>query len=312
MISIITPVYKAEAFIDRCIQSILDQSYTDWELILVNDGSPDNSLEICRRYAEVDQRIRVFTQENQGASVARNQALDQVRGEYIAFLDSDDTLDSDTLEYAMQALQEHPECDVVQFPMRGSVGRLVKPDLAVYDYICMGASQVLEMGNHMHITWWMTNKIFRKSLFDHIRFIPGTLYEDNLVNLQAIARSRGCVCISRGRYNYYWNPDSTTHAPTAKNYTDMIAIHGLMYLEAFRETKSIEASAPFLKIFSREIYSSLRKRNRLTAVAYVGAKYMRQVPWRNIFGITSYSVKERLRMAVVKIFAHTLGRIEIQ
>lgn len=312
MISIITPVYKAEPFIDRCIQSVLSQSYVDWELILVNDGSPDNSLEICRRYAEVDQRIRVFTQENQGASVARNLALDQVRGEYIAFLDSDDTLNSDTLEYVMQALEEHEACDIVQFPMRGAVGRPTEHDVAVYDTICIGVDQVVDMGKQEHLTWWITNKIFRRHIFDDVRFIPGMLYEDNLVCLEAIVRSRGCACISKGRYNYHWNPNSVTKVPTRKNYTDMTAIHGLMYLEAFRWTNSIDATSTFLRKFCGEVYSSLRRHNRLTDVAYVGAKYIRRVPWINIWKITDCSFAEKLRMALVKIFAHTLGRIPIK
>ena len=90
MVSIIVPVYNAEKYIDECIQSVLCQTYAAWELLLVDDGSTDNSGNICDKYAREDIRIKVLHQKNQGVSVARNVALDWAKGDYIIFLDSDD------------------------------------------------------------------------------------------------------------------------------------------------------------------------------------------------------------------------------
>lgn len=98
MISIIVPVYKAEKFLHRCVDSILDQSYTDFELLLINDGSPDNSGAICDEYAAKDSRVRVFHKENGGVSSARNLGLDNAKGEWVAFVDSDDWIDPIYLE----------------------------------------------------------------------------------------------------------------------------------------------------------------------------------------------------------------------
>ena len=98
IISIIVPVYNAEKYLHRCVESILAQSFTDFELLLINDGSKDNSGEICEEYAEMDSRIRVFHKKNGGASAARNYGLDKATGKYICFIDADDWVDKDYIE----------------------------------------------------------------------------------------------------------------------------------------------------------------------------------------------------------------------
>ena len=98
LLSVIVPVYKAEKYIHKCISSILNQTFKDLELILVDDGSPDNSGVICDEYATKDSRVKVFHQENGGVCVARNTGLDNATGEYVFFVDSDDYILTDTLE----------------------------------------------------------------------------------------------------------------------------------------------------------------------------------------------------------------------
>ena len=98
-ISIIVPVYKVEQYLRRCLDSIVAQTFTDWECILIDDGSPDNSGRICDEYAEKDKRFRVFHQENVGVSAARNKGLDEARGEWIGFVDSDDWIEKEMYEY---------------------------------------------------------------------------------------------------------------------------------------------------------------------------------------------------------------------
>ena len=101
-VTVIVPIYKTEAFLTECIDSILNQSLTDWELILVNDGSPDNSDEICKIYSDKDSRIHYYYQDNTGVSVARNLGLSKASGEYLYCMDSDDTLDADFLKTSYQ------------------------------------------------------------------------------------------------------------------------------------------------------------------------------------------------------------------
>lgn len=97
MISIIIPVYNAEKYLERCIKSVLDSTYGNFEVLLINDGSSDRSLEICRYYSDRDSRIRAFTQENQGVSSARNRGIEESLGEWIVFVDSDDVIACDFL-----------------------------------------------------------------------------------------------------------------------------------------------------------------------------------------------------------------------
>ena len=96
-VSVIVPVYKAEKYLHRCVDSILSQTFTDWELLLIDDGSPDRSGEICDEYAKKDTRIRVFHKENGGVSSARNMGLDIAKGKWIVFVDSDDWCEPDYL-----------------------------------------------------------------------------------------------------------------------------------------------------------------------------------------------------------------------
>lgn len=107
VISIIVPVYKVEKYLHRCLDSIIHQTFTDWECILVDDGSPDSSGKICDEYAEKDKRFRVFHQENAGVSAARNKGLDEAKGEYVNFVDSDDWIDSKLLEKIYTCIKDY-------------------------------------------------------------------------------------------------------------------------------------------------------------------------------------------------------------
>ena len=111
-ITIIVPVYNAEGTIERCIQSVIKQQFSDFELIVIDDGSVDKSGELCDRYAENDSRIRVIHQENQGVSSARNVGILAAQGEYVTFLDSDDELEPSVLSQYFEAVNKF-QCDIV-------------------------------------------------------------------------------------------------------------------------------------------------------------------------------------------------------
>ena len=113
-VSIIVPVYKAEKYLHRCVDSILAQTFTDWELLLIDDGSPDRSGDICDEYAKKDTRIRVFHKKNGGVSSARNLGLDNVQGEYVTFVDSDDWIDVNTLNVCFSQIETY-DLDILQF-----------------------------------------------------------------------------------------------------------------------------------------------------------------------------------------------------
>ncbi len=117
LISVIVPVYHAEKFIDRCVNSVLQQTYPCWELLLVDDGSPDNSPAMCDAWKEKDDRIRVFHKANGGVSSARNVGLENIKGEWLMFIDSDDCIEPTCLEESLQYVLSNG-LDVVQFRMK--------------------------------------------------------------------------------------------------------------------------------------------------------------------------------------------------
>ena len=121
MISIIVPIYKVEEYLPRCIESILNQTYQDFELILVDDGSPDLSGDICDVYAETDPRIKVIHQENSGISDARNEGLSRAKGEYISFIDSDDWVHPEFLQQLLYTIEKY-DADIAE------CGKILTPE----------------------------------------------------------------------------------------------------------------------------------------------------------------------------------------
>ena len=114
-LSIIIPVYRAEDTLERCIGSILQQSFTSYELILVDDGSPDACPLLCDEYAGKDSRIHVIHKENGGLSDARNVGIKRAKGLYITFIDSDDAIEENSLQHLMEELYQHPEVDILEY-----------------------------------------------------------------------------------------------------------------------------------------------------------------------------------------------------
>ena len=182
MISIIVPVYNTEKYLDRCIQSILAQTYTDFELLLIDDGSTDSSGALCDKYAEQDSRIRVFHKENGGVSSARNTGLDNAEGEYIIFVDSDDYMKSQMCEILYNKLIQE-QADIVICGTEETGGGFWKPErnenyTKVSFYECFGELLQTEL---LSPPW---NKIFVKKQIKQ-RFRNDISFgEDLIFNLQ--------------------------------------------------------------------------------------------------------------------------------
>lgn len=209
-VSVIVPVYKAEAYLKRCIDSIIAQTFTNWELLLVDDGSPDRSGEICDEYAAADSRIRVFHKENGGVSSARNLGLDNMQGEFVTFVDADDWIDADTLEICMNKIMCE-KLDVLQYSWKrvtdkGQVlmQKIIKSDvLGVEDFmneanfnVCVGGS-------------FIKADIIRER---QIRFNEKLkLAEDQIFILTALSFAQRIQAIQNPFYNYFYNTDSATN-----------------------------------------------------------------------------------------------------
>lgn len=212
--SIITPVYNAEKYIGKCIESVLSQTLPDFELLLVDDGSPDNSGRICDEYAAKDTRIKVFHKENGGVSSARNCGLDNATGNYVIFLDADDWLTDNALQVCYENIITY-NLDLLQFSIQGvrddgkfsestTFTRNSTATLTPVRYLNAGQVQVCAGGS------CIKRDIVEKN---NIRFKTNIkLAEDQLFIISSILHSERVKFENITLYNYLDNPSSATHA----------------------------------------------------------------------------------------------------
>ena len=245
LVSIIVPVYQVKDYIGECVESLLRQTYTNLEILLVDDGSTDGSGAICDEYARRDNRIRVIHQENQGLSAARNTGLDRAAGEYVAFVDSDDAVLSDFIE-TLYDLADRYQADIAacayergeirdagtqiendihvanQFRDKNAVGAVDGHDHPEYDSgvteVCMTSRQMLRQWHGRYKKWetvaW--NKLYRKRIMDGsngnvaIHFPIGRRHEDVLTSHLIVANAGRIVLTTQKLYLYRAREDSIT------------------------------------------------------------------------------------------------------
>lgn len=234
-VSILVPVYKVEKYLSRCIESVLAQDFTDWELILVDDGSPDRCPEICDEYARKDERIRVVHKENGGLVSARLAGFKEARGEYLMFLDSDDWLMQEALSFLYNKIQEG--YDIVRgrnyMAFDDSSKKLEEPKLAVGEL--NGADEYFRTMINATMSPYLWGAIYKRSLFSSEifnRLIPISIGEDWMTNL-SIAKHVSRVCLlDEVVYCYYINPQSMMHQKVcSREYSDYVEQTLLSVLE---------------------------------------------------------------------------------
>ncbi|MBE6681319.1 MAG: glycosyltransferase family 2 protein [Ruminococcaceae bacterium] len=221
LISVIVPVYKAERYLDECIQSVLSQTHSDFELILVDDGSPDKSGEICDRYAKEDLRIKVIHTENGGVCRARNTGLDASGGEYYMFLDSDDMISKYALEVLFKDITENNAdvaigtVDSVDFPTELPEGN---PDFVWTE------TQALEKSiEDNSYTYSSCAKLYKRETFKDVRFEEGRkIHEDSYYVFCCFLKKPVVTARDYYIYRYRNNLDSASHASFSDKYFDIL------------------------------------------------------------------------------------------
>lgn len=210
-ISIVVPVYNVENYLDECIKSILDQSYRNFELVLIDDGSFDSSGNICDFYSEQDSRINVIHKENGGLSDARNTGIERSKGEFITFIDSDDVISKKYLEVLAGAIQKG-EGDIVQGEMTQNEFELGKSYLN--DSIEMsGVEAFKQCASWKKIKVYACAKLYKKELFQKIRFPVGRLNEDSCVFYKILCSAEKVILIPDIIYFYRNTPGSIMNRP---------------------------------------------------------------------------------------------------
>lgn len=220
MISVIIPAYNAGAWLPATVESVFAQTCPDWELILVDDGSTDNTGALCDRYAAADSRIRVLHKDNGGPSSARNCGIEAAHGEWLTFLDTDDLLHPEFLELMLRAATETDSdaagCEMMEFHTASySFGAI---DYGNAPRSVLDPVRALEMALYQtgDITSTMCSGIYAARLFDNLRFTEGILYEDLDMFYRLMPRCRRIVRVGAGMYAYRQRPGSIIHSFTLK------------------------------------------------------------------------------------------------
>ena len=232
-ISIIVPVYKVEKYLDRCVESILSQTFNNFELILVDDGSPDKCPEMCDDWAKKDKRIRVIHKSNGGLSSARNAGLDIIEGDYVCFVDSDDWVTSDMCEYFFYLAQKYSADIISTLPIRCSEAVEIKPFderielLNSKEFI----KRVLKVNTRVteHYAW---GKLYRSELWNSIRFPEGLIAEDVLSTFEVTLKANKIIRSNQNKYFYYQNSEGITGSGFTIKEFDLLKIWDLVCLEA--------------------------------------------------------------------------------
>ncbi|MDS3264683.1 ss-1,4-galactosyltransferase [Streptococcus pneumoniae] len=185
LVSIVVPVYNVEKYLKKSIESILNQTYQNIEILLVDDGSTDSSGKICESFSKVDPRIRVFHKENGGLSDARNFGIEQMKGQYVAFIDSDDYISKDYVWKLYSSIKNNDsEVSICSFLLVDEKGEKIKDELLDSGKICLTGQQILEKvltaDGYRYVVAW--NKLYRSTLFEKLKFKKGMLYEDEFLN----------------------------------------------------------------------------------------------------------------------------------
>ena len=243
-ISVIVPVYRVEKYLPACIDSILNQTFTDFELILVDDGSPDRCPEICDETAKRDARVRAIHQANQGLSAARNAGIEAAHGAWLSFVDSDDFLAPDFLETLHDAaVRAGADCALCGVQLTDEAGQKIGQPLSVADGVRTGRSILETLCRAPEITYLVAwNKLYRRDVFQTLRYPVGMQNEDTYLAAELFDTVQTVICVSKPMYFYRQRADSIMHtAVTTRNLDEMWAFeHCFAYFEA----RGLEALMP--------------------------------------------------------------------
>jgi len=300
-ISIIIPIYNVENYIANCLDSIIAQSYTDFEAICIDDGSTDNSLNILRQYEKIDSRIKVVSKKNQGVSAARNKGLELANGQYISFIDSDDEIDSHFLEAMSFVLENNNDVDLAWVDVQKGEARQKYPykfSFQTYEnifthYLSRKKPKILSS---------TVNKLYRKSLLEDIRFPEGMTVGEDLVFLyQVLYKTKKAIHIPQRLYFYRYREESAVHKKLTKQRIEDEFLSAKMLWDLFKDKQMPRSTKKKLNqyVAKRFLYNVIKlpKQKDKENFSYWVKTYMpflQKLEKEGIFQTKHLSIKNKL------------------
>ncbi len=298
MISVIIPVYGVEKYLDKCVESVINQTYPELEIILVDDGSPDNCPSMCDNWAHRDDRIKVIHKKNGGLSSARNAGLDIADGEYVFFLDSDDYISEDCLERLFRAvLSDKSDVAVCDSVKVSESCEQLKPS-AVSDSRCISQEELFscvgKRGDWLYIVSW--GKLFKAELFENIRFPEGKLNEDEFVFYRVFDKCRSVSLCKDAVYFYVQREGSIMSAYTPKR---LDAVEAFMLQSEFFCENGFTVAVGAIRCRAYDVAVNVFLNNRLSPFD----RLFRQVlsEYKSICSLDKSCTKKELAISVVRM-----------
>lgn len=256
LISIVIPVYNLSRYIGRCIDSVIRQTYRNIEIILVDDGSTDDSLMICNKYAQRDSRIRVITKENGGPASARNTGIDYAKGEYIANIDGDDILNEEYISYLYNLIvQNDVDMSICEFAAFSEIEELEKicNKKSIEKVLVMNKEEALE--TLLYQKYYITSnwcRLYKSYILKNEKFLEGNCADDVATNHRFIMRANRVAYGTKKLYYYYQRKDSIIHSWVIQRERDCERASRDMYELVKAEFPNLEAAAAS-KFFSANV-----------------------------------------------------------
>ena len=282
MISVIVPVYNVEKYLEECLDSIQNQTYSDIEVILVNDGSLDNSKDICEKYCKEDNRFKLINQANQGQSVARNHGVAASTGEFIAFVDSDDIIRQDYLEVLIRYMSE--EVDIVESQFTVHKKEFFNENYKEINVIFEGDSEEAVKAVPKHVlSVNPVTKLYRRSVVEAVPYLEGLIFEDIYSGVGMLKYIRRIIKSDYTGYYYRQHGTSTMHRTfTEKNLNVFTVSDKLVEMYSDRENllpyigsylvhvttmhyqDYIRKDNPYAKVYNQKLaeYVAITKKNQ--------------------------------------------------
>lgn len=277
LFSIVCPSYNVENFISECIESVLNQSFVDWELIIVDDGSKDNTKNVVSRFLK-DKRISLFSIPHSGQTITRNYGVDKAKGDYIVFLDSDDCLHKDTLINLFRSIQKEP-FDILSYNMKyfNSIKDIVNDNISDLSFTTYKGSDILKYYYGKNKTMSLCgNAIKRNLVVKGFESVPETLRtirfcEDFVTIFEIIKLCSSSIVFKAPFYYYRVNPDSVSHTKKPEDRTELTAAYEHVYSSYFQIEKSdkdiIETTKVFLSYLPITLVINASKHKRKVFLA---------------------------------------------
>lgn len=304
LITVIVPVFNVEKYLSRCIESIIKQTYSNLEIILVNDGSTDNSSNICDNYAKLDDRLKVIHKKNGGLSEARNFGIRVAQGEYIAFVDSDDYIEENMYELLHNEIV-NCQADIAVCGRWVENGEEKKELYTLNDKMIMSSIQALKYYfKRKIIDPSACDKLFKRELFNNVEFPIGKIHEDIFVMDNILAKCNKIIHIGLPLYHYISRNDSITKKKISKKNLDFIIAHN----EIFNRNKNCSQLEKYVESYYYEGYIIMIDKfvtNYLDKEMLIELNKCRKLIKNNIFEILlnlELSLKYKIKAIFISFF----------